>query len=347
MPIVVLKLPDVKRKAETRPRKCPYCGGGAFQRWGQVRKPVRDTRWRSVGVYRYRCCGCGRTFRHYPQGTSRADQSERLRLFAVMCWRMGLSHRGVSCMLSGLGLSLSHMSSWRDAQAQAEQVRRQQVGRKVRVLGLDGAYVLGWGQKRAVQVAVDLGNGEVVALGNVDENNPQAVRHWLQPLAEEWGVEVIVTDDLFSYRIVAEELHLKHQVCGFHLRRWVGRSLRDLKEQVPKACLGLVEEVEFLIKELPALGDQRLYEMWEELLSARSAKAAERRALKQLRELLLRLSQHWQTYRTFLRVQDVPWTNNGSEQAIGKMKMRARTVRGYKTWPGMQTGMLLAGCLNF
>jgi ABC-type iron transport system FetAB permease component len=25
------------------------------------------------------------------------------------------------------------------------------------------------------------------------------------------------------------------------------------------------------------------------------------------------------------------------------MKMRARTVRGYKTWPGMQTGLMLAG----
>jgi hypothetical protein len=31
------------------------------------------------------------------------------------------------------------------------------------------------------------------------------------------------------------------------------------------------------------------------------------------------------------------------EQVIGRMKMRARTVRGYKTWPGMQTGLMLAG----
>jgi len=26
------------------------------------------------------------------------------------------------------------------------------------------------------------------------------------------------------------------------------------------------------------------------------------------------------------------WTNNATEQAIGRMKMRARTVRGYKSW---------------
>lgn len=35
------------------------------------------------------------------------------------------------------------------------------------------------------------------------------------------------------------------------------------------------------------------------------------------------------------------------EQAIGRMKMRARTMRSYKTWPGMQTALRLAGtCLD-
>jgi LmbE family N-acetylglucosaminyl deacetylase len=44
---------------------------------------------------------------------------------------------------------------------------------------------------------------------------------------------------------------------------------------------------------------------------------------------------------------DVPWTNNATEAAIGRMKMRARTVRGYKSWQGMQTGLLLAASSNF
>ncbi len=69
-------------------------------------------------------------------------------------------------------------------------------------------------------------------------------------------------------------------------------------------------------------------------------------ALEQLRALVLRLSHHWQSFCTF-QFEEVPWTNNRTEQAIGKMKMRARTVRGYKTWLGMQTGLLLAGSLFF
>lgn len=36
--------------------------------------------------------------------------------------------------------------------------------------------------------------------------------------------------------------------------------------------------------------------------------------------------------------------NNPTEQAIGRRKRRARTVRGYKSWNGMEAGLLLAGC---
>jgi hypothetical protein len=46
---------------------------------------------------------------------------------------------------------------------------------------------------------------------------------------------------------------------------------------------------------------------------------------------------------SFLRSPAIPWTTNGMEQVIGRMKMRARTVRGYTTWSGMQTGLMLAG----
>jgi hypothetical protein len=84
MAIVVLKLPDVKRKREKRPQTCRYCDGGIFQGWGSVNKPVKAVRVRNVKVYRYRCCGCKRTFRHYPAGNSQADQTERLQLFAVI-----------------------------------------------------------------------------------------------------------------------------------------------------------------------------------------------------------------------------------------------------------------------
>ncbi len=343
MSIVVLKLPKVKRKREERPRKCAYCKGETFQRWGQVKKAVRDLGCRTVQVYRYRCCHCWRTFRHYPEGNSAADQTERLKVFAVLCWSMGLSYRNVSRMLSGLNTWLSHMSIWRDAQEQAEKITRQNQWKKVRVLGVDGAYVQGWGEARPVWVAVDLGSGEPVALGYVNEYDPHAVQRWLAGLVQRLGVSVIVTDDLASYRVVAENLQLGHQVCQFHVRRWVGKALKGFRQNVPQDWQWILDEVEELMEFLPHEGDKRLHALWKQLAVRRSGRGKPLTTLEQLRSFLLRLSEHWQSYCSFHYEPEIPWTNNATERAIGRMKMRARTTRGYKSWQGMHAGLLLAG----
>ena len=343
MAIVILQLPNVKRKTETRPKKCPYCPGETFQRWGRVRKAVRDSRFQSVGVYRYRCCRCQRTFRHYPAGVDRADQTERLRKLAAICWVLGLSLRGVSMVLSAFRITLSHTTVWRDMNEATQKLSRQRQWKPVRVLGLDGLYPLGWGKKQAVLVAVDMGNGQPVAIGYVDESNPRAVRRFLEPIVKSLDVGVIVTDDLSSYRIVAEKLDLEHQVCQFHVRRWVGKALRQLRETVPKEWLWVLDEIKNLIEELPPEGSRRLFELWKQIPERSTLPSGSLSPLGQLRNLLIRLSEHWPSYRVFTWQKDVPWTNNITEQAIGRMKMRSRTVRGYKSWPGMHQGLMLAG----
>jgi len=343
MAIVVLKLPNVKRKTEARPSQCPYCAGEIFQRWGAVNKPVKDIRIRHVKIYRYRCCRCKRTFRHYPAGNTKADQTERLRLLAIVLWTLGLSHRASSLILSGLQVLVSFMTIWRDVQQEAQQLQKRKHWKPVRVVGLDGAYVLGWGEKQPVLVAVDLGTGEPLALGYVSEYDPQAIRRWLAPLVQQHGISVIVTDDLFSYKVVAEKLQLGHQVCQFHVRRWVGKTLKDLQTTLAQEWLWVVEEVHQLLEVLPPDGSRKLYALWKQLPGRRSLPGQSRSALE-LRDLLLRLSQDWQCYCTFQSEPAVPWTNNPTERAIGRMKMRARTVRGYKSWQGMQAGLMLAGC---
>ena len=342
MTIVVLKLPDVKRKREERPKQCPYCEGETFQRWGQVQKPVKDVRVRNVMVYRYRCCHCQRTFRHYPEGSSEADQTERLRVFAILLWRLGLSHRASSLILSGLHVLVSFMTIWRDVQEAARQIHKRNHWKPVRIVGLDGAYVLGWGAKQTVLVAVDLGTGEPLALGYLNESDPQALQRWLAALIQRHGITVIVTDDLSSYKLVVEKLQLDHQICQFHVRRWVGKALRELQETVPKEWLWVLDEIQELIESLPADGSKTLYALWKKLPGRHSKPEQPRSALEQLRDLLLRLSQDWHSYSTFQSEPEIPWTNNTTERAIGKMKIRARTVRGYKSWPGMHAGLLLA-----
>jgi hypothetical protein len=104
----------------------------------------------------------------------------------------------------------------------------------------------------------------------------------------------------------------------------------------------VLEEIHSLVDLLPTNGSQTLFALWKQLPGRRSKRNQARSALEQLRDLLLRLSQDWHNYSTFQSEPLVPWTNNVTEQAIGRMKMRARTVRGYKSWPGMLAGLLLA-----
>jgi len=342
MAIVVLKLETVKRKTEIRPSRCPYCEGKTFQRWGQVSKPVKDVQVRNVKVYRYRCCDCQRTFRHYPEGNTRADQTERLRVYASLLWKLGLSYRASSLILTGVRVRVSHMTIWRDVQEASQKIKKYNQWKRVRILGLDGAYVLGWGEKQPVLVAVDLGTGEPLTVGYVNEYDPQAMQRWLVPLVQRHGVSVIVTDDLFSYRVVAEKLGLGHQVCQFHARRWVGRTLKELQEHIPKDWHWVLDEIRQLLEDLHPEGSQRLHALWKQLPGRRPGQNKSRSALEQLRDLLVRLSQSWQSYCMFQSEPEVPWTNNATERAIGRMKMRARTVRGYKSWNGMESGLIVA-----
>lgn len=343
MSIVILQLPNVKRKSKVRPKSCPYCQGETFQSWGSVQKPVKDKQHRTVIVNRYMCCHCRRSFRCYPPGVDRATQTQRLRKLAALCWVLGLSLRGVCSVFEAFGIQLSHMSVWRDIQDQAELQDKRRQWQKVRVMGLDGAYPLGWGEKQPVLIAVDMGNGQPVKLGHINEKDPRAVRRFLEPLVQQLEVSVIVTDGHPVLTSVIDKLDVEHQVCQFHLRRWVGRRLHQLRKQLPEKWLWVVDEVDRLVSELPLDGSHQLFDLWKQVAVPRRNPDQPLSPVDELRLLLIRLSENWHRYRVFDWQPEVPWTNNPTEQSIGKMKMRSRTVRGYKSWQGMWAALLLAG----
>jgi hypothetical protein len=111
--------------------------------------------------------------------------------------------------------------------------------------------------------------------------------------------------------------------------------------QVSKA-IALPDEIKALLAELLPEGSRHLFELWKQIPERHVAHRKSRSALSQLRELLIRLSEYWPIYRVFDWQKDVPWTNNATEQAIGRMKMRSRTVRGYKSWHGMWAAYTLS-----
>jgi len=267
-----------------------------------------------------------------------------MRAVAAIGWILGMSYRGSSRYLSVFRIQLSRMSIWRDIQQRARELSQARYWKPVRVLGVDGAYVRGWGKTQPVLVAVDLGTGEPVMVGYVDEKDPQAVKEFLEPLMQRLGVSVIVTDDLSSYKQAAAALQLEHQICQFHVRRWVGLAVHELKACLPPEWVGVAEEAHQILRDLPIEGDKRLVALSRRFPPSQWGQMGhEWSSVDKLRALIVRLAGNWAHYRVFDWQPDVPWTNNPTEQVIGKMKMRARTVRGYKTWEGMASGLMTAG----
>ena len=341
MAIVTLRLPLVKAFAENRPTQCAYCASPILQRWGSVERAVKDPHVYQATLYRYRCTACQRTFRHYPDGLTPAHQSQRLVVLAALAWVLGLSLRGTSAILSAFPVALSHTSIWRDVQSQAVALRRRQP-RQVRVLGVDGVYPKLRGLEQPTLIAVDMGSGQPLALGAIPEKDWRAVVKWLQPLVAEWGVEVLVSDDLKEFAVVAERLHLSHQVCHFHLLRWLWRALVKLREQLDEEQHALLDEVWQLAKQRPAGARARLFALWQGI-EVRRVRDEQTSALYRLRLLILRLHDNWEKYSLDQRRGDVPPTNNATERAIGKWRIRSHSTRGFKSWAGLEAAFLLCG----
>ena len=123
----------------------------------------------------------------------------------------------------------------------------------------------------------------------------------------------------------------------------MGKTLHELQTTIPEEWLWVLDEIKHLLAELPPEGGRRMFELWKQIPERKIGLTGSYSPLVQLRYLLIRMSEHWSNYRVFDYQKDVPWTNNGTERVIGRMKMRSRSVRGYKTQAGMLAGLMLAG----
>lgn len=207
MPVVWLKLPEIEKsnqEKDQRPKKCPYCQGQILQRWGRIKKTVRDAQEEDLVLYRYRCMECERTFRHYPEGFDRSDQSPRIRQIAGLAWAMGLSTRDVVAALNQVEVTMSRMSVWREGQNVAanfalDEDEGRDYGKKydfykTRKYAIDRKYIHRISNKFGVVVAVDAGNGKKVVLGTLDEFNPWKVKSWMEKLVSDVEVEISIME---------------------------------------------------------------------------------------------------------------------------------------------------------
>ncbi len=111
--------------------------------------------------------------------------------------------------------------------------------------------------------------------------------------------------------------------------------------ELPDAWQPILEQVSDLVPALPDDGAIQLLQLWQQLPRQGRAHRKDQSAVDKLQRLVWRLHHSWADYRLGLTQQDGPLTNNGTEQAIGRCKVRSRSMRGFKTWSGVEATMLL------
>lgn len=190
--VIWLRLPQVKTEPQKRPRTCPNCNSYILQRWGRITKPVRDTHELEVEIHRYRCCDCGKTFRAYPEGVDRAERSTRMRQLAALAWAMGLSLEAVVGVFTNFGVNLSRTTIWRDGQEMASHLPGGRRTRFVKVL--DNAQKGVWLDEHqgGVVIVLELKRSSKVLLEMVGDYTQEEVEDWLEPIADNLGLEMEV-----------------------------------------------------------------------------------------------------------------------------------------------------------
>ena len=195
-------LPKVNPEVMAVPSTCSYagCGGRKFHLRQEVAKPLRDTVYHEVRVHRYQCLRCKRTFRVYPEGTTRAQTSQRVKGLAVMLYLLGLSYGAVSLALEGLGVYLCKSRVYDAVQEAAKRVpglKRDQVfaGVKTPALGGDLTSVKCKGEWLSLGITVDPISGLALTIDQLTAEDSKALKDWIEPIAKSVGATVLVTDD--------------------------------------------------------------------------------------------------------------------------------------------------------
>lgn len=320
--MIILRLAE--QPFDPRPREpgpCPRCGGTARRRWGQRRRGVKDRHCAQATVQRYRCKGCGHTLSAHPHGLGRSPQTQPYQALLLALYLLGLSLRRVPQVLALFEApSVCFVTVWRDLQRWGQRLQRP--GLHAHIVGVDTTFLRLRGKSQGILIAVALG-GKTLLVQAV--GGPQDYQRAFATLRR-LGAQVVVSDDDTAFVEPLEQLALARQGCVWHAARALGRALRKLTRAERQQWQEVITLLKESLKALPPRPPDALFQAQTLPLPP------------PLRGAVVYLLNLWHRLTLYQRQPGLPRTNNHTEQAIGRSKLRARTVRGFKS---------LAGAVNF
>ena len=234
---IQVRLPKIQPNEFPLPEQCPYeaCSGNTFKPHGRQgeTKAVRDTNHEEVTSHRYKCTTCGRTFRVYPTGVSQAQQSDRLKAIRVLLYILGISYGGAADFLCAIGLDIMKTTVYDNVQAAGVVARKRQKNELERggqrpIIGADGTFLKVSGQQVGIEVVVDDETGELLGLGITTSESAEEIEPFIRDIAQQVEAEILVSDDLNSYKNVADNADLKHRICQNHVIRNVDKVIESI-----------------------------------------------------------------------------------------------------------------------
>jgi len=363
------------------PTSCPnrkrVCTGQTFHRYGQPHKNVRDVHVHQVRAQRWHCTTCRHTFRVYPTGVTRRQQSRRLQALSIFYWTLGMSLDGVSDALAALECPLGRSTVYANLTQAGTQARRRQREKlraglrdkvQVRVLAVDPTHVKEKGRDKVVMHAVDAQAGTTLEITTLPGEDEQTITRYVQRMAKLTGCEVLVSDDADTFKAAADAAGLAHQVCQQHvvpntltLLSEIAGQLDDLPAAqsgpqgiTPEGALEDLAELEDIILARAPGSEPRLQELCLRYQGAPGPEKGKKAdPWYRLHLLTLDLAEDWRRltltdrYRASDGTRLVPPTNNVTERDIGlNTKERYRTMRGYKSTASLRRVPVLTALLR-
>ena len=353
---IQVRLPKIHPDEYDLPRQCPYesCTGDTFKSHGRKgeTKAVRDTDHEQVTSQRYRCMTCSRTFRVYPTGVSQAQQSDRLKAMSVLLYVLGISYGGVSDFLCAIDLDIKKTTVYENVQAAGVKARKQQKNKLERggqrpIIGADGTFLKVKGQQVGIEVVVDDETGELLGLDITASESAEEIEPFIREIAAQVEAEILVSDDFDTYKNIADNADLKHQICQSHIIRNVDKIVESIGKPtrmiypplMPKGVKSSYKQIEqdcqtlqSLVRERPSDAKTTLAAMYDCYKATPAPKPKQKHSIwYRMKRLILRLWARWEHITLADDHEQLDGTNNACERLIGWwIKERYRTMRGYK-----------------
>jgi transposase-like protein len=152
---------------------------------------------------------------------------------SVLLYVLGLSYGGVADFLNAIGLDIGKTTAYDNVQAAGFETRKRQKsaverGGQRAIIGADGTFLKLKGVQVGIEVVVDDATGELLGLDITTSESAEEIEPFIREIAKQVEAEILVSDDFDTYKNIADNAELAHQICQSHSIRNIDKLVESI-----------------------------------------------------------------------------------------------------------------------